>query len=109
MVRGDQEAEIVDAGVKGEVRDQTNVLTFRGFDRANTPVVRRVNVANFETRAFTVQTAGSQSGKTSLVRKHREGVRLVDDLGEFAASEEEIDRGGDVLLVDDRAGRTSIA
>ena len=53
-IRGGQEAEFVDASVEGEVGDQTDVLTFRGLDRADTSVVRSVNVANFEAGAFAV-------------------------------------------------------
>ena len=40
--------------------DQTDVRTFRRLDRADASVVRRMHVADFETRAITAQTAGPE-------------------------------------------------
>ena len=46
------EAVVVDAGIATQRRNQPDVRTFRRFNRADAPVVRRVHVANFEARAF---------------------------------------------------------
>ena len=62
------EAVIVDARKAGKRADQADVRTFRRFNRADAAVVRRVNVAHFESGAFTRKTARSKSRKTPLVR-----------------------------------------
>ena len=108
-IRRNEETEFVDARVKRERRNQTDVGAFRRFDRANTTVVRGVNVANFETGAFAVQTARAERGKAAFVRQHRQRVRLVDDLRQFAATEEVVDRRRNVFRVDDSARRRFFA
>jgi hypothetical protein len=55
--------------------DQTDVRAFRRFDRADTAVMRRVHVADFEARALARQTARAKRRETPLVRDLRE--RLV--------------------------------
>ena len=52
-VRRLDEAVVVDARIAAQRRDQSDVRTFRRFDRADTTVVRRVNVADFESGALT--------------------------------------------------------
>src|SRR6185437_1822548 len=54
------ESVVVDARIATQRRDQSNVRTFRRFNRADSPIVRRVNVADFESRALTRQTARPQ-------------------------------------------------
>ena len=51
-VRALDEAVLVDARKAGERRNQTDVRTFRRFDRADAAVVRRVHVADFESGAL---------------------------------------------------------
>ncbi len=65
-------------GCKGV--DQTDVRTFGGLDRAHTTVVRIVDVSNLETCTVTRQTAGTESGKTSLVGQLAERVVLIHKL-----------------------------
>jgi hypothetical protein len=64
-----------------------------------------VDVAHFERRALAVQTRRSEGRETTLVGELRQRVRLVDDLRQFAASEEVIDRRRNGLRVDDLPGR----
>ena len=99
-VRRFEEAVLVETGVQGERVDQTDVRTFRRFNRADAAVVGRVHVADFEAGAFTRQTARAESGNTALVRDFRERVRLVHELRELARTEEFADRGGDGLRID---------
>src|SRR4029078_1113974 len=80
--------------------DQTDVRAFRRLDRTDAAVVRDVHVAHLEARALAVQTARAERVKTAFVRELRERVRLVDDLRQLAATEEEIDRAADRLAVD---------
>ena len=49
---GLDEAVIIDAGIGAEVIDKTDVLSFWRFDRANTAIMRIVNVADFHGDAF---------------------------------------------------------
>ena len=51
-IRRFEETEIVDARKSRERSDQTDVRTFRRFHRANTAVVRRMHVADFESGAI---------------------------------------------------------
>ena len=108
-IRRNQEAEFVDARVERQGRNQTDVGAFRRLDRADTTVVRGVNVADFETGAFAVQTARAERGETAFVRQHRQRVRLVDDLRQFAATKEVVDRRRNVFRVDDGARRFFVA
>ena len=51
-VRRLDEAVLVDARKAAQRADQPDVRTFRRFNRADTAIVRRMDVANFEARAF---------------------------------------------------------
>ena len=101
----DQKAVFVDGRVDGQAGDQTDVGSFRRFDRTDTAIVRNVDVADFEAGTLAVQTAGTQGRQTPLVGEHRERVGLVDDLRQFAAAEEVFDGGRDALGIDQAAGR----
>ena len=74
------EAVVVDAGIAAQRRDQSDVRTFRRFNRADASVVRRVNVADFESGAFTRQTARPKSRETPLVGDFRKRVGLIHEL-----------------------------
>jgi hypothetical protein len=52
-VRALDEPVLVDARKAGKRRNQSDVRTFRRFDRADTAVVRRMYVAHFEAGALT--------------------------------------------------------
>ena len=67
-------------GVSRKRSDKTDVLTFGGFYRTHTSVVSIVNVADFESGAFSVQTARPQRGKFTLMRKFGDRVRLIHEL-----------------------------
>src|SRR5208283_2390149 len=80
--------------------DVIDVATFRRFNRADTAVVGRVNVADFESSAFTRQTTGPKSGETALVGNFAERVGLIHELAELRTAEEFADRGHNRLGVD---------
>src|SRR6202007_2301114 len=67
LVRRLDEAVLVDAGIARERRNQSDVRTFRRLDRADAAVVRRVNVADFESGALARQTAWPEGRETPLV------------------------------------------
>src|SRR5882724_10751745 len=77
------ESVVVDARVAAQRRDQSDVRTFRRFNRADTSVVRRVNVADFESGTLTRQTARPKGGETAFVRDLRQRVGLVHELGQL--------------------------
>ena len=99
-IRRLDEAELIDAGVGTHRVDQTDVRTFRCFDRADAAVVRWMNVADFEACAIAVETARSKCRKTALVGELGERVGLVHELRQLAAAEEIADDGGERLRVD---------
>ena len=99
-VRRLDEAELVDARVGRERRDEADVRTFRRLDRADAAVVRRVHVAHLEARALAGETAGPEGREAPLVRDLGERVRLVHELRQLAGAEELLDHRRDRLGVD---------
>ena len=89
-VRRLDEAELVDAGVGRQRRDEADVRTFRRLDRADTAVVRAVDVAHLEAGALAGETARPEGREPPLVRDLGERVGLVHELRQL--------RGPEVLL-----------
>ena len=85
------EAEVIDFGINAERRNQTDVRTFRTFNRAETAVVSVVHVAHLKTGTFTRQTAGTQCRKATLVGHFGQRVRLVHKLRQRVRTEERVD------------------
>ena len=99
-VRRLDEAKLVNAGVGREGIDETDIGTLGRLDRANATVVRRMNVADFETGTFAIETAWPERRKSTLVRDLRERVDLIHELGELGTREEIADDGRQRLRVD---------
>ena len=99
-VRRLDEAELVDPGVGAHRVDETDVRTFRGFDRADAAVVRRMDVADFEAGAVAVQTARPEGGEAALVRQLGQRVGLVHELRKLGPAEEIAHDGREGLRVD---------
>jgi hypothetical protein len=68
-----------------------------------------VDVAHLEARPLAVQAARTESREAALVCELAERVRLVDDLAQLTAPEEEIDRRREGLGVDQVARRDTFA
>ena len=51
------ESEFIDSGKRAQGADKTNVRTFGRFNRADTAVVRRMDVSDFEARTVTAEAA----------------------------------------------------
>src|SRR4051812_20632404 len=100
LVRALDEAVLVDAGVARQRRDQADVRTFRRLDRTDAAVMRRVNVAHFESGALAGETTRSQCGQTTFVRDFGERIGLIHELRELRRSEELLDGRDDGLGVD---------
>ena len=100
-IRRLDEAELVDARVGRQRRDQADVRTFRRLDRADAAVVRRVHVAHLEPGALARQTAGTERREAALVRDLGERVRLVHELRQLAGPEELLDDRRHRLVVDE--------
>ena len=99
-VRRLKEAILVGAGIGCQRVDQTNVRTFRSLDRANSTIMGRVHVTDFEAGAFTGQTAWAKGRYTTLVRDFGQRVVLVHELAELGGTEKFLDRCSDRLGVD---------
>ena len=103
-VRRLDEAVLVQAGVQSQRVDQTNVGTFRRFDRADATVVGHVHVTHLKACALTGQTAWAQSGHTALVRDFGQRVGLVHELRQLRCAEEFFQSSRDRLAVDQVMG-----
>lgn len=66
-IRGFNEAELIDASVVREGADKPDIGTFWGFNGAHTPVVGVMDVADFKAGAFTGETTGSESRKSTFM------------------------------------------
>src|ERR1043166_1559791 len=99
-IRRFDETKLVDSRESRHRANETDVWTFRRFDRANPAVVRRMHVAHFESGAIARETAGTESRETTLVRQFRQRVRLVHELGKLRAAEEIADNCAERLRID---------
>ncbi len=90
-----QEPEVVHARVRGQTRDETDVRTFRGLDRAHAAVVGVVHVADLEARAVAGEAARSEGGEASLVGQLGQRIRLIHELAQLARPEERLDHRAD--------------
>src|SRR5579883_1123488 len=98
-IRRLDEAVVVDAGEAAQGADEADVRTFRRFDGADAAVVRRVNVADLESRAFARKAAGTEGGETPLMRDLAERIGLIHELAELRGAEKFADRRHDRLGV----------
>ena len=99
------ESEIIDFRINAERGDQTDVRSFRAFNRAKTTVVRVVYVAHLETGTLTRKTTGAKCRKTTLVRNFGQRVGLVHELRKCVRTEERVDHTRNGLRVD-QVGRS---
>ncbi len=99
-VRRFDKAVLIDAGEGRQRVDQTDVRAFRRFDRTDTTIVRRVNVADFEACAFAGKTARAERRHAALVGDFRQRVGLVHELRKLARTEELAHGGHGRLRID---------
>ena len=99
-IRCFDEAELVDPRVGRQRRDESDVRPLRRFDRANTPVVGRVNVPYLESCSLAGQAARAQRREATLVRDLGQRVGLIHELGQLRRSEVFLDHRRDRLRVD---------
>ena len=99
-VRSLDEAELVDTRVERKRVDQTDIGTFRSLNRADTTIVRWVNVANFKTSPLTIKTTRSKCGETAFMSQLSQWVDLVHELRQLTASKEITNHCAKCLRVD---------
>ena len=87
-VRSLDKSILVDTRKRSEIRDKTDVRTFRRLDRAHTAVMGIVNIADFKSRTVTGKSARAECGESSLMGKFRERIVLIHELGERRRTEE---------------------
>ena len=106
-VRRLYKAVLIDARICGKRVYKAYVRTFRGFNGAHASIMRIVNVSHVECGAVAVQTAGAECAQPALMRKLRQRVCLVHELGKLAGSEEFLYRrcnGADIYKVAGHGG-----
>ncbi len=99
-IRGLDKTKLIDPGVAGKRRYQTDVGAFWSFDGTDTTIMGRVDVPYFKPRPFPRETSGPQGGKTPLVSDLRKGIGLIQKLRELTGPEEFLQGGGHGLVVD---------
>ena len=99
-VRSGEEAHVAHLGVDTEGGDQTDIGALRGLDRTETTVVGVVDVSHLKPCTITADTAGSESGETTLVGDLRQRIGLVHKLGQRVGPKEGIDHAADRLGID---------
>ena len=82
-IRRFQETEFVDARKRCQRRDQTDVRAFRGFNRTNASVVRRMHVADFKAGTIAAQTPGPESRQAAFVGQLRQRIDLIHELAQL--------------------------
>src|ERR1700734_1089232 len=73
-IRRFEKTEFIDARKRCERCNQTDVRAFGRFNRANTSVVRRMNVADFKARAVARKSAWPKRRQAAFVREFRERI-----------------------------------
>ena len=91
-VRRLDEAVLINAGIACQIVDQTDVRTFRCLNRADTAIVRVMNITDFEACTLTRQTARTKCRDTALVRQHGQRIFLIHELGQLRRREEFLHR-----------------
>ena len=71
---------LIDAGIRCQRVDQTDVRTFGRLDRTHSSIMGIVNVSDFESGTVSGKTTGTKSGKTSLMCQFGQWVILVHEL-----------------------------
>ena len=99
-VGGNQESVFVHPAINGKTGNQTDVRSFRSFNRADTTIVRDVNVTDFKASTFSIQSTRSECGKPTFVRQLSKRVCLVNNLRQFAPAKEVFNGGTNRLLID---------
>ena len=87
-IRAFDKAVLIDTSVGRQRVNQADVRTFGRFNRADTAVMRRMNVSNFKACAVARQAAGAQSGQTAFMRNFRQRVVLIHKLRQLGRAEE---------------------
>ena len=89
-----------DLGISRKVGNKTDVRTFRGLDRAHSSIVGVMYVTDLEGCSVTGETAGTESGDSSLVSQLCQRVVLVHELRKRGRTEELADSGNNGSDVD---------
>ena len=92
-IRRFKETEFVDARKCRERRDQTDVRSFRRFNRTNTSIVRRMNVADFKSSAITRQTPWPKRRQAAFMGQFGERINLIHELRQLAPAKEVANHG----------------
>ena len=87
-IRSFNETKHINLSEHTQRRDQTNVRSFRCFNRTKTTIVSIVNVAYLKSGTLTRQTTRTKGRHTTFMRNFSQRIRLVHKLGQSIRSEE---------------------
>ena len=94
------EAHGVDLGIDAKRRNQTDVWSFRRFNRAKASVVGVVYVTHLKSGTLTAKTARPEGRQATLVRDLGQWIRLIHELAELIGSKEGINYRTQRLCID---------
>ncbi len=107
-IRSLDEAVFIDPGESSQRVDQTDIRSFRGLNGAHSSVVGIMYISDLESGPVTGQTAGTKGGKTSLVGKLTQRIRLVHELGQLGGTEEFLHGCSHRLDINEGLGRDNL-
>src|SRR5690625_4367150 len=93
-IRRFNKAKIIYFGMYTERSDQTDIRSFRSFNRAESSIGRIVHVSNVESCPLPCLTTRTQSRHPALVRALGSRVRLVHKLRQLVRAKETVDDAG---------------
>ena len=99
-VRCLNKAVLIHLGKSGQRYDQADVRTFRGFNRTDTTVMCRMNVADLKPGPLSRQTSRPQCAQPSFVCYLGEKIGLVHKLRQLAGAEKFLNGGCNGFRID---------
>ena len=100
-VRGFNESKIIDPRITCEGGNQTDIGTFRSFNRTDPTIMRSMDVPDIKTCPFSGQTSRPQCTESPFMCDLRKRIGLVHELRKLAAAEELMDRTCNRFGIDD--------
>ena len=74
-----------------QIGNQTDIRTFRCFNRTQPSIMAVVNISYIKRSSFSGETTGAKSGNTALMRQFRKRIGLIHKLGQRRRTEKFFD------------------
>ena len=84
---------VINSGIGTKRSNQTDIWTFRRFNRTNTTIMSWMYIAHFESCSLASQSSRPQRTQATLVSHLRKRVGLIHKLRQLTATEELLNSG----------------